>query len=105
MSASLPADMVNQKLADLGIPNRFSITSSRSRPHPARPAIKKGPRRHHDARLQAQWNHDAAALDVATGKVIGECMPRHRSKDFLASLKKAALRTPADLDLHLILDN
>ena len=30
MSASLPADMVNQKLADLGIPNRFSITSSRS---------------------------------------------------------------------------
>ena len=30
MSAYLPADMVNQKLADLGIPpNRFSITSSR----------------------------------------------------------------------------
>jgi len=31
MLASLPADMVNQKLADLGIPNRFSLTSSRSR--------------------------------------------------------------------------
>ena len=30
MSASLPADMVNQKLADLGIPNQYSITSSRS---------------------------------------------------------------------------
>ncbi|MGB3660347.1 MAG: hypothetical protein WBA14_20765, partial [Pseudolabrys sp.] len=30
MLASLPADMVNQKLADLGIPNRFSLTSSRS---------------------------------------------------------------------------
>ena len=46
-----------------------------------------------------------AALDVATGKVIGECMPRHRSKEFLAFLKKAALQTPAELDLHLILDN
>ena len=46
-----------------------------------------------------------AALDVATGKVIGECMPRHRSKEFLAFLKKISRETPAHLDLHLILDN
>ena len=46
-----------------------------------------------------------AALDVATGKVIGECMPRHRSKEFLAFLKKVSRETPAHLDLHLILDN
>jgi transposase len=46
-----------------------------------------------------------AALDVATGKVIGECLPRHRAKEFLAFLKKIDLQTPARLGLHLILDN
>ena len=46
-----------------------------------------------------------AALDVATGKVIGECMSRHRSKEFLAFLKKISRETPAHLDFHLILDN
>jgi hypothetical protein len=28
-----------------------------------------------------------AALDVATGKVMGECMPRHRHQEFLRFLK------------------
>jgi transposase len=46
-----------------------------------------------------------AALDMATGKVIGECMPRHRADEFLAFLKKVDRETPAHLDLHLILDN
>lgn len=46
-----------------------------------------------------------AALDIATGAVIGECLPRHRAKEFLAFLKKIDRETPADLDLHLILDN
>src|SRR5713226_3235934 len=46
-----------------------------------------------------------AALDVATGKVIGECLPRHRAKEFLTFLKKILRETPAHLDLHLILDN
>ena len=32
-------------------------------------------------------------------------MPRHRSKEFLAFLKKVSRETPAHLDLHLILDN
>jgi hypothetical protein len=31
MLASFPASMVNQKHADLGIPNRFSLISSRFR--------------------------------------------------------------------------
>jgi transposase len=46
-----------------------------------------------------------AALDVATGKVIGECLPRHRAKEFLAFLKKLLRETAAHLDLHLIVDN
>ena len=46
-----------------------------------------------------------AALDVATGKVIGECLPRHRSKEFLKFLKKIDQQTLPYLDLHLIVDN
>jgi transposase len=46
-----------------------------------------------------------AALNILTGDVIGECMPRHRHDEFLAFLKKIERQTPADLDLHLIVDN
>jgi transposase len=46
-----------------------------------------------------------AALDIATGKVIGECLARHRADEFLAFLKTIDRQTPAHLDLHLILDN
>ena len=46
-----------------------------------------------------------AALDVASGQVIGQCLPRHRAKEFLVFLKTIDRQTPAHLDLHLILDN
>lgn len=46
-----------------------------------------------------------AALDVATGEVIGQCKPRHRHQEFLAFLKAVEKQTPAELDLHLIVDN
>jgi transposase len=46
-----------------------------------------------------------AALNVLTGAVIGECRARHTHQDFLAFLRKLDRETPADLDLHLILDN
>lgn len=46
-----------------------------------------------------------AALDVATGKVIGQCHRRHRSTEFLHFLKTIDARVPDDLDIHLILDN
>jgi len=46
-----------------------------------------------------------AALNVLTGDVIGQCMPRHRHDEFLAFLKKIDRQTPAGLDLHLIVDN
>lgn len=46
-----------------------------------------------------------AALDVATGKVIGDCMDRHRSKEFIKFLNKIDTSIPNDLDVHLILDN
>ena len=46
-----------------------------------------------------------AALDVATGKVIGKCSRRHRHQEFLAFLRLIDRETPPELDIHLVLDN
>ena len=46
-----------------------------------------------------------AALDVATGKVIGQLKRRHRSIDFIGFLRHIDRVVPADLEVHLILDN
>ena len=46
-----------------------------------------------------------AALNMLDGKVIGTRMPRHRHREFLRFLKLIDHQTPADLDLHLIVDN
>src|SRR3990170_5455851 len=46
-----------------------------------------------------------AALSMLDGKVIGDCMPRHRHQEFIRFLKKIDAETPAGLDLHLIVDN
>ena len=42
---------------------------------------------------------------VLEGKVIGQCMQRHRHQEFLRFLNKIARETPAALDVHVILDN
>lgn len=46
-----------------------------------------------------------AALSMLDGHVIGDCMPRHRHQEFIRFLKKIDAETPADLVLHLIVDN
>jgi len=46
-----------------------------------------------------------AALDVATGKVIGEIHRRHRAEEFRKFLDTVDRNVPARLDVHLILDN
>ncbi len=46
-----------------------------------------------------------AALNVADGKVIGTCQPRHRHQEWLKFLKLIEQQTPPDRQLHLILDN
>jgi len=42
---------------------------------------------------------------MASGKVIGECHRRHRAVEFRQFLDTVDASTPAELDLHLILDN
>jgi len=46
-----------------------------------------------------------AALDIATGEVIGELHRRHRSTEFLQFLRTIEANVPAKLDVHLIMDN
>lgn len=46
-----------------------------------------------------------AALEVAEGRLIGTCMPRHRHQEWIKFLKLIDAETPPDLDLHLIVDN
>jgi transposase len=46
-----------------------------------------------------------AALELAEGKVIAECMPRHRHQEWIKFLKKIDAETPQHLQLHLIVDN
>jgi transposase len=46
-----------------------------------------------------------AALDVATGKVFGQCLPKHRHEEFLVFLRAIDATVPKGLAVHLILDN
>lgn len=46
-----------------------------------------------------------AAIELAEGKIIADCMPRHRHQEWIKFLKQIDAQTPSDLDLHLIVDN
>jgi len=46
-----------------------------------------------------------AALDIATGRVIGKCYPRHRAVEFRRFLDEIEKAVPGDLDVHLVMDN
>ena len=46
-----------------------------------------------------------AALNTATGSVIGKCYKRHRSKEFLDFLREIERQVPAELDIHIVMDN
>jgi len=46
-----------------------------------------------------------AALDIATGKIIGKCYPRHRSTEFRKFLDRIEDAVPSDLDIHIVMDN
>ena len=46
-----------------------------------------------------------AALDIQNGTVLADCKPRHRHQEFLSFLRNIEANVPADLDIHLIVDN
>jgi len=60
------------------------------------------------------WTHDYvrhgtttlfAALEVAQGKVVGQCFSRHRHQEFLKFLKQLEAEYPGEVELHLVMDN
>lgn len=69
---------------------------------PLRPGIPK--RQTHDYRRHGTTTL-FAALDVKSGNVIGELHRRHRSIEFKGFLEKIDREVPADLEVHLVLDN
>ena len=46
-----------------------------------------------------------AAIEMAEGRLIGTCMPRHRHQEWIKFLDVIDRQTPAELDLHLVVDN
>ncbi len=46
-----------------------------------------------------------AAIELVEGKIISDCLPRHRHQEWIKFLKKIDAETPPELDLHLIVDN
>jgi len=46
-----------------------------------------------------------AAFNILNGKVMGNCLPRHRGKEFLRFLRQLEKEVPSDVEVHLILDN
>ena len=46
-----------------------------------------------------------AALEVAQGKVIGQCYARHRHQEFLKFLRRLDAEFPSGIKLHVVMDN
>ena len=69
---------------------------------PLMPAVPE--RRTHDY-LRHGTTTLFAALDIATGKVIGQLHRRHRAKELLQFLKHVDENVPADHEVHLVMDN
>ena len=60
-------------------------------------------RRSHDYRRHGTTSL-FAALDVATGRVIGTCFARHRAAEFRRFLAEVEAKVPPDVDVHLVMD-
>src|SRR5258708_30827788 len=76
-----------------------------SRSQPILPMVPgQAERRTHDYKRHGTTSL-FAALDIATGTVIGRCWPRHRAVEFRKFLEQIDRDVPADLTVHLVLDN
>ncbi len=63
------------------------------------------PERHTHTYIRNGTTSLFAALDIATGAVIGKCYKRHRAVEFLDFLKRIDAEMPEGLDVHLVMDN
>ena len=97
----------------LSPPNRALVLSvdeksqiqALDREQPVLPMMPGVPERRTPSYIRHGTTSLFAALDVASGFVIGKCYKRHRAKEFLAFLKEIDANVPGDLDIHIIMDN
>ncbi|GAA0271373.1 hypothetical protein GCM10010302_06190 [Streptomyces polychromogenes] len=75
------------------------------RSQPVLPMTPEAPPRVTHDYIRAGTTTLFAALEVATGKVIGPLHRRHRAEGFKKFLTKPDREVPAGLDIHLVLDN
>jgi transposase len=75
------------------------------RRQPLLPLVMGQPERHTATYDRHGTTNLFAALDVATGKVIGECYPRKRAVEFRRFLNRVHRELPDDLEVHLVVDN
>ncbi|MEU4134623.1 IS630 family transposase, partial [Streptomyces wuyuanensis] len=75
------------------------------RSQPVLPMMPGVPERRSHDYVRAGTTTLFAALDTATGKVIGSLHRRHRATEFKKFLIKLDREVPRELDVHLILDN
>lgn len=75
------------------------------RSQPVLPMMPGVPERRSRDYVRAGTTTLFAALEVATGKVIGSLHRRHRAAEFRKFLTKLDKEVPAGLQVHLILDN
>ena len=81
------------------------VDKVRDRTQPVLPMLPGIPeRRTHDYKRHGTTSL-FAALDVATGFVIGKCYRRHRAREFLDFLKEIDRCVPEGLDIHVVMDN
>ena len=82
-----------------------SLIQALSRSQPILPMLPgQVERRTHDYKRHGTTSL-FAALDIATGSVIGECWPHHRAIEFRKFLNQIDRAVPAELTVHLVLDN
>jgi hypothetical protein len=61
--------------------------------------------RHPHDYVRAGTTNLYAALNVASGQVIADMTPRHRADEFRRFLNLIERSVPADLEVHVVLDN
>ena len=89
----------------------FSVSTKRARSRPwtvPSPSCRCAPGRRSGAATDYKRHGTTslfAALDIATGEIIGKCFPRHRAREFRKFLDLVEANVPADLDIHIVMDN
>lgn len=75
------------------------------RMQPVLPMLLGQPRRKTPSYFRHGTTTLFAALDIATGKVIGKCYPRYRAIELREFLSLVNGKVPAEIRIHIVMDN